>query len=128
MIAKIKIKFVDFFKWLLLDGFKWLIALALTVLAVVGNHYFAYQSIFYRALGVVVIAILAIFVVSKTVKGCLFIQMAKEARAEIRKVNWPTKQETTQTTMIVVVVVLVMALLLWSMDSLLGWLISFIVG
>lgn len=41
---------------------------------------------------------------------------------------WPTRQETTQTTLIVVAVVLVMALLLWGLDSLLGWLVSMIVG
>ena len=49
-------------------------------------------------------------------------------RSEIRKVVWPTRQETTQTTLIVVAVVLVMALLLWGLDSLLGWLVSMIVG
>jgi preprotein translocase subunit SecE len=54
--------------------------------------------------------------------------LAKEARVEIRKVVWPTRQETTQTTLIVVAVVLVMALVLWGLDSLLGWLISLIVG
>ncbi|WP_438504165.1 preprotein translocase subunit SecE [Acinetobacter towneri] len=52
----------------------------------------------------------------------------KEARVEIRKVVWPTRQETMQTTLIVVAVVLVMALLLWGLDSLLGWLVSLIVG
>ncbi|MFO6237257.1 preprotein translocase subunit SecE, partial [Pseudomonas aeruginosa] len=50
------------------------------------------------------------------------------ARVEIRKVVWPSRQETTQTTLIVVAVVLVMALLLWGLDSLLGWLVSMIVG
>jgi preprotein translocase subunit SecE len=54
--------------------------------------------------------------------------LLKEARGEIRKVVWPTRQETTQTTLIVVVVVLVMALLLWGLDSLLGWLVSMVVG
>lgn len=54
--------------------------------------------------------------------------LAKEARVEIRKVVWPSRQETTQTTLIVVAVVLVMALLLWGLDSLLGWLVSMIVG
>ncbi|MEX5381397.1 preprotein translocase subunit SecE, partial [Acinetobacter towneri] len=54
--------------------------------------------------------------------------LLKEARVEIRKVVWPTRQETMQTTLIVVAVVLVMALLLWGLDSLLGWLVSLIVG
>ena len=66
--------------------------------------------------------------VNELAKGQAFFALAKEARAEIRKVVWPTRQETTQTTLIVVAVVLVMALLLWGLDTLLGWLVSMIVG
>jgi preprotein translocase subunit SecE len=51
---------------------------------------------------------------------CFLWRWLKEARTEIRKVVWPTRQETTQTTLIVVAVVLVMALVLWGLDSLLG--------
>ena len=64
----------------------------------------------------------------QTSKGRSFFVLLKEARVEIRKVVWPTRQETTQTTLIVVAVVLVMALLLWGLDSLLGWLVSMVVG
>jgi preprotein translocase subunit SecE len=39
------------------------------------------------------------------------------ARAEMRKVVWPTRQESIQTTLMIAVVVLVMALLLWGLDS-----------
>jgi preprotein translocase subunit SecE len=47
-----------------------------------------------------------------------FWNLIKGSRTEIRKVVWPTRQETTQTTMIVVVFVFVMALILWALDSL----------
>ena len=111
-----------------LDSIKWLIVAALVVIGVVGNQYFAAESILYRVLGLVVLAALAFYVVTKTAKGQTFLTLAKESRAEIRKVVWPNRQETTQTTLIVVVVVLVMALLLWGLDTLLGWLVSMIVG
>ena len=68
------------------------------------------------------------FVALQTAKGQSFFNLVKEARIEIRKVVWPTRQETTQTTLMVVAVVLVMALLLWGLDSLLGWIVSSIVG
>jgi preprotein translocase subunit SecE len=61
-------------------------------------------------------------------QGKAFMQLLKEANVERRKVVWPTRQETTQTTMIVVVVVVLMALVLWGLDSLLGWLVSLLVG
>ncbi len=111
-----------------LDSIKWLIVIALIVVGVVANQYFASESILYRVLGLVVLAAVAFFVAVQTAKGQAFLTLAKESRAEIRKVVWPNRQETTQTTLIVVVVVLIMALLLWGLDSFLGWLVSLIVG
>lgn len=110
------------------DLLKWLLVAVLVVVAVVANQYYSAQPIFYRVLGILVLAAIAGFVSLQTVKGRAFFSLAKEARAEIRKVVWPSRQETTQTTLIVVAVVLVMALLLWGLDSLLGWLVSMIVG
>jgi preprotein translocase subunit SecE len=54
--------------------------------------------------------------------------LLKDANIERRKVIWPTKQETGQTTLIVAVVVLFAALVLWAVDSLFSWLISFIIS
>ncbi|MED5611976.1 protein translocase subunit secE/sec61 gamma [Pseudomonas delhiensis] len=110
------------------DILKWLLVAVVVVVGVVANQYYSAQPLLYRVLGILVLAAVAGFVALQTVKGRAFFTLAKEARAEIRKVVWPTRQETTQTTMIVVAVVLVMALLLWGLDSLLGWLVSMIVG
>lgn len=111
-----------------LDPVKWLVAATLVVLAVVGNQYFAAESVLYRAIGVILVGGLALFVAAQTSKGQSATTLMREARAEIRKVVWPNRQETVQTTLIVVAVVLVMGLLLWGLDSLLGWIISVIVG
>ncbi|MCQ9835338.1 preprotein translocase subunit SecE [Pseudomonas aeruginosa] len=110
------------------DLLKWLLVAVLVVVAVVGNQYFSAQPILYRVLGILVLAVIAAFLALQTAKGQAFFSLAKEARVEIRKVVWPSRQETTQTMLIVVAVVLVMALLLWGLDSLLGWLVSMIVG
>ncbi|WP_417698148.1 preprotein translocase subunit SecE [Pseudomonas sp.] len=110
------------------DLLKWLVVVALVVVGVVGNQYYSASPILYRVLALLAIAAVAAFVALQTAKGKSFFVLAKEARTEIRKVVWPTRQETTQTTLIVVAVVLVMALLLWGLDSLLGWLVSLIVG
>ncbi|EIK51292.1 preprotein translocase subunit SecE [Stutzerimonas stutzeri TS44] len=110
------------------DLVKWLVVAALVVVAVVGNQYYSAEPILYRVLALLVVAAVAGFIALQTTKGQAFFVLLKEARVEIRKVVWPTRQETTQTTLIVVAVVLVMALLLWGLDSLLGWLVSMIVG
>jgi preprotein translocase subunit SecE len=111
-----------------LDLLKWLLVGALVVVGVVGNQYYSAEPILYRVLVLLAIGAAAVFAGVQTTRGQAFLGLAKEARVEIRKVVWPTRQETTQTTLIVVAVVLVMSLLLWGMDSLLGWLISLIVG
>ena len=110
------------------DLVKWLVVAALVAVGVVCNQYFSAEPVLYRVLGLVVLAAVAAFVAFQTARGQAFAVLLKEARVEIRKVVWPTRQETMQTTLIVVAVVLVMALLLWGLDSLLGWLVSLIVG
>ncbi|MDZ7770361.1 MAG: preprotein translocase subunit SecE [Woeseiaceae bacterium] len=50
------------------------------------------------------------------------------SRVEIRKVVWPTKQETTQTALAVFVFTLIMALFFWGLDSVLLWLTRTLVG
>jgi preprotein translocase subunit SecE len=111
-----------------LDGLKWLVVVALVAVGVVGNSMFANESLLYRVLALVALAIVAGFIASQTAKGKAFFQLFKEAKNEIRKVVWPTRQETLQTTGIVVVAVLIIGLLLWGLDSLLGWIISGFIG
>lgn len=111
-----------------LDGLKWLVVVLLVVVGVGGNMYFADQSLLYRFVALLVLAALAVFIALQTAKGIEFWRLAKEARTEIRKVVWPTRQETTQTTLIVVGFVLLMALILWGLDTLIGWAASRILG
>ncbi len=111
-----------------LDSLKWIIVVALIVIGVVANQYYASESILYRAIGLLVLGAVALFIAAQTAKGRSLLVLAKESRAEIRKVVWPSRPETVQTTLIVVVVVLIMGLLLWGLDTFLGWLVSLIVG
>lgn len=52
----------------------------------------------------------------------------RETIAELRKVNWPTRQEATQLTVIVLVVVSLMSMLLGVLDLLFSRLFGLIVG
>ena len=47
---------------------------------------------------------------------------------ELKKVSWPTKQETTQTAMGVIVIVVIIGILLWLLDMLLAWSIGTLYG
>jgi preprotein translocase subunit SecE len=111
-----------------LDGVKWLLVTLLVCAAVYGNYYFSVEPLLYRVIGIVVVVILAAFVGLGTRKGVEFWALAKGARMEARKVVWPTPQERNQTTLMVVIVVMVMALVLWGLDALFGWIASLIIG
>ncbi len=108
----------------LLDKFLWVLVVGLVAVGVVGNSYYADQSLLYRVLGLVAIAVVALLIAAQTEKGKALLAMLKEARLEIRKVVWPTRQELLQSTFIVVVFVLVVAFLLWAIDSLISWIVS----
>jgi preprotein translocase subunit SecE len=111
-----------------LDGIKWLVVVLLVVAGIGGNVYYADQSLLYRVIALLVVALIAGFIAVQTRQGAAFWKLSKDARTEIRKVVWPTRQETTQTTVIVVGFVLLMSLVLWGLDTLLGWLVSLVIG
>ena len=111
-----------------LDSLKWLLVVVLVVAGVGGNIYFSAQPLLYRVLGLLVVAAVAAFLALQTAKGMAFWKLAKEAKVEIRKVVWPTRQEATQTTLIVVGFVLLASLILWLLDTGMGWAASKIVG
>ena len=111
-----------------LDMFKWLIVFALLGGIVAANTVYEDISVLYRALVAVVVVVIAGFIAATTVKGSTFINFAKESRIEVRKVIWPTRQETTQTTLIVLAAVVVMSLLLWGLDGIIVRLVALITG
>lgn len=109
-----------------LDSLKWLVVFLLLGGAVFGNYYFGDMSVLARAGAVVGAVLVAGLIASQTTKGRDGLAFAKEARIEVRKVVWPTRQEAVQTTGIVLVATVFMALVLWGLDSLLYQLVSFI--
>ena len=63
----------------------------------------------------------ALFIIAKTAVGKVMLGYVGDTKTEVRKVVWPTRQETLQTTLVVLVMVMIVALILWGFDSLLGW-------
>ena len=102
-----------------MDGLKWVITIALLAAAVVGNYVYGDVMVVFRALGVILLVVLAAGVASRTAKGQTFINFAKESRIEVRKVVWPSRKEATHTTAIVLIATVIVALLLWGLDGIL---------
>ncbi|NOX51872.1 MAG: preprotein translocase subunit SecE [Gammaproteobacteria bacterium] len=95
---------------------------------VYGNWYYQDEALFIRVIGMLAVAGVALFIAIQTERGYNTWSLIKESRSEIRRVVWPSHQETTQTTLVVLALVLVFALILWGLDSLLSWLVSSAIG
>jgi preprotein translocase subunit SecE len=111
-----------------LDTLKWLLVVTLIGVGVAGNSYFSAEPVLYRVLALVAITFVACFIAYNTAKGASLWGLVQGAMIELRKVVWPTRQETNQTTLIVVAVVIVMSIILWLLDTLFGWIASLIIG
>jgi len=111
-----------------LDMFKWVVVFALLAALVTANTVYGDESVLYRAVAAVVVAVIVGFLAASTEKGSNFLSFAKESRTEVRKVVWPTRQEANQTTLIVLAATLVMALILWGLDGIIVRVVGFITG
>ena len=72
--------------------------------------------------------VLAVLVFAFSPYGRRFWQFVLEARVELRKVFWPSRQETFTTTMVVLVFVLVASVFFWALDLLLASATKFFTG
>lgn len=110
------------------DLMKWIVVFLLLIVGIVANTYFSSVAWAIRAAcGLVLIA--AIFLIaSRTNNGQVFWRFVQASRAELRKVAWPTRQETIQTTLVVVGMVVLAALVLWGIDTFFFWLVGWLTG
>ena len=68
------------------------------------------------------------FVALQSMQGRAFWQFVQGSRVELRKVVWPTRQESLQTTLVVFVAILVMGIFFWLLDMLLGYVTRVLTG
>jgi preprotein translocase subunit SecE len=110
------------------DAAKIAAAVLVALTGVAGFYYFGDQSVALRVLGVLGCFAIAAALFLTTEQGRALWSFLQEAQVEVRKVVWPTKQETLQTTGIVILVVIVFAIILWLLDLFLGWAVQGIIG
>jgi len=110
------------------DTVKLLVSLVILVAGVIGFYYFKDEAQLLRVLGILTIVVIAFGIIATTQIGKRSLGFARDARVEVRKVVWPTRQETTQTTIAVLIMVLVVAIMLWLIDMFLGWGVRSLLG
>jgi preprotein translocase subunit SecE len=101
--------------------------LVMAAAVIIGGLYSYYYYEFELALPLRVLIVLGgtgigITIGMMSTQGQRLWHFIQGSRVEIRKVVWPTKQETTQTAIAVFVFTLIMAVFFWLLDSGLLWL------
>jgi preprotein translocase subunit SecE len=105
-----------------------LASVAILVGSIFAYYYYADQSILLRSLGVLVAFVLAVWIALQSAQGKTLWGFIQGSRVELRKVVWPTREETLQTTLIVLVFAAIMGTFFWLLDLFLLWFTRFITG
>jgi preprotein translocase subunit SecE len=103
---------------------QWKTILAVLIL-VAGLALYYVNPLDFNSLTKVLITLLvfigAAMVFIKSSQGDRFVHFLKETRIELRKVVWPTREETAKTTGIIMIAVVIVAIFLWIIDAFFTW-------
>jgi preprotein translocase subunit SecE len=101
------------------DSIKWILVWGMLGSGIAVNYLFSGISPSLRLIFWLILSLLVFGVIFQTQKGKQWWVFLEEAKNELQKIVWPTRQETVQTTVVVVVMVIFSALFLWGVDALL---------
>jgi preprotein translocase subunit SecE len=111
-----------------LDTPKLAIAVAILVAGIWGFYFFSSYSLLLRVIVLLGISAGAVAIALTSGPGRKLWRFAIDSRMEVRRVVWPTRQETLQTTLVVMVMVLILGILLWLFDTLLMTILRMLTG
>ena len=104
------------------DQWKTILAIAIVIAALA---FYYVNPLNFNTLTKVLITLLwfviagAVFI--KSTQGDRFLHFLRETRIELRKVVWPTREETAKTTGIILIAVVIVAIFLWIIDAFFTW-------
>ncbi|MFA5983938.1 MAG: preprotein translocase subunit SecE [Methylococcaceae bacterium] len=110
------------------DIVKQVLAVALLIGGVAAFYYFSDVRLLYRVLGLVVTVSAVFGLMLTTEMGKSFWSFLMESKQEVRKVIWPTREETMRTTLLVFAMVFVVGIVLWLLDMVLFWCVRALTG
>jgi preprotein translocase subunit SecE len=110
------------------DTAKLVVATLLVILGVAGYYVLGDQNVWLRWGCVVAGLVLGALVVAFSAYGTQFRSFMDAARVELRKIVWPTREETGKTTLAVFIFVSIAGLFFWLLDFALAWATRFLTG
>ena len=111
-----------------LDAAKLAAGLAIVAGGIAAFYMLSSQPIWLRWIIVLAALAVGVLVSLQSYQGKEFWAFVQSSRIELRKVVWPTGQETMQVTIVVFVMVIVLGLFFWGLDSVLGLLTRWLTG
>jgi len=110
------------------DVVKQVFSVVFVVAGVAAFYYFSEFPLLYRVLGLVVVALVVVGTMLTTGVGRNVWGFVLESKQEVRKVVWPTRDETFRTTLLVFGMVFIVGLILWLLDMFLFWGVRLLTG
>jgi len=111
-----------------LDVVKQVFSVVFVVAGLAAFYYFSEIQLLYRVLGLVVIVLIVMGMMLTTNVGRNVWSFILESKLEVRKIVWPSRDETTRTTLLVFAMVFIVGLILWILDMFLFWGVRFLTG
>jgi len=111
-----------------LDTAKLLGAIVLMIAGIFAYYWYNRQSEILRTGYVIIGLVLALLLAWQTRLGHSTWVFIQSSRNEVRKMVWPTREETFQTTIAVIVVVVFTGILMWLLDIFLFWALHGLTG
>ncbi|MDD5460169.1 MAG: preprotein translocase subunit SecE [Methylococcales bacterium] len=103
------------------DVVKQVLSVVFVIAGVAAFYYFSEVQLLYRVLGLIVIVAIVLGMMLTTDIGRAVLSFVLESKMEVRKVVWPTREETMRTTLLVFAMVFIVGLILWLLDMFLFW-------
>lgn len=110
------------------DVVKQVMSVIFVVSGVGAFYYFSEIALLYRVLSLVAVILMAMGMLLTTGLGRSFLGFVAESKQEVKRVVWPTREETVRTTLMVFVMVFIVGLVLWVLDMCLFWGIRLLTG
>jgi preprotein translocase subunit SecE len=113
----------------LFDVVKQVFSVVFVVAAVAAFYYFSEAiPLVYRVVGLLIVVLAVVGLMLTTDIGKSVWLFILEAKQEVRKVIWPTREETMRTTLLVFAMVTIVGLILWFLDMFLFWGVRLLTG
>jgi preprotein translocase subunit SecE len=110
------------------DIVKQVFSVVFLIAGIGGFYYFSDIQLLYRVMGILAIVSVVVAMLLTTALGRSIWTFSIESRTEVKKVVWPTRDETMKTTLMVFAMVALVGIVLWLLDTALFWGVRLLTG